>query len=77
MKFERIRKQKKEIIKGMSEKVLQLTSEIKKIECDMEKIIKEWRHDGYIGGWSSERIDFEIDEKEYVVYITEVKDGDH
>ena len=42
-----------------------------------EKIIKEWRHDGYICGWSSERIDFEIDEKEYVVYITEVKDGDH
>ena len=39
-----------------------------------EKIIKEWRHDGYIGGWSSERIDFEIDEKEYVVYITEVKE---
>ena len=42
-----------------------------------EKIIKEWRHDGYIGGWSSERIDFKIDEKEYVVYITEVKAGDH
>ena len=42
-----------------------------------EKIIKEWRYDGYIGGWSSERIDFEIDEKEYVVYITEVKAGDH
>ena len=45
MKFERIRKQKKEIIKGMSEKVLQLTSEIKKIECEMKKIIKEWHLD--------------------------------
>ena len=45
MKFERIRKQKKEIIKGMSEKVLQLTSEIKEIECEMEKIIKEWHLD--------------------------------
>ena len=45
MKFERIRKQKKEIIKGMSEKVLQLTSEIKKIECEMKKIIKKWQLD--------------------------------
>ena len=45
MEFDEIREQKKEIVKGMSEKVLQLTSEIKKIECEMKKIIKEWHLD--------------------------------
>lgn len=45
MEFDIIRKQKKEIVKGMSEKVLQLTSEIKEIENEMEKIIKEWHLD--------------------------------
>ena len=44
-KFESVRKQKEEIIKEMGEKVLQLTSEIKEIECEMEKIIKEWHLD--------------------------------
>lgn len=42
-----------------------------------EKIIKEWRHEGWIGGWSSEHINFEIDGKEYVLCIRELKDGEH
>lgn len=45
MEFDKIRKQKKEIVKGMSEKILQLTSEIKEIENEMKKIIKEWHLD--------------------------------
>ena len=42
-----------------------------------EKIFKEWKHEGFIGGWSSEHINFEIDGKEYVLRINEVKDGEH
>ena len=42
MEFERVREQKKEIVKDMSEKVLKLTLEIKKIEAEIEKIKKEW-----------------------------------
>ena len=42
-----------------------------------EKIMKEWKHEGGILGWSSEHINFEIDGKEYVANITEVKDGGH
>lgn len=42
-----------------------------------EKIIKEWRHEGFIGGWNSEQINFEIDGKEYILRIIEVKDGEH
>ena len=42
MEFERVREQKKKIVKGMSEKVLKLTLEIKEIETEIEKIKKEW-----------------------------------
>lgn len=42
MEFDKIREQKKEIVKGMSEKVLKLTLEIKEIEAEIEKIKKEW-----------------------------------
>lgn len=42
-----------------------------------EKIIKEWKHEGFIGGFSSEHINFEIDGKEYVLHIREVKDEEH
>ena len=42
-----------------------------------EKIIKEWRHEGFICGWSSEHINFELDGKEYVVHIREIKEGEH
>ena len=41
MEFDEIREQKKEIVKGMSEKVLKLTLEIKEIEAEIEKIKKE------------------------------------
>ena len=43
MEFDEIREQKKEIVKGMSEKVLKLTLEIKELEAEIEKIKKEWR----------------------------------
>ena len=42
MEFERVREQKKKIVKGMSEKVLKLTLKIKEIETEIEKIKKEW-----------------------------------
>ena len=42
MEFERVREQKKKIVKGMSEKVLKLTLKIKEIEAEIEKIKKEW-----------------------------------
>ena len=42
-----------------------------------EKIVKEWRHVGFILGWSSGYINFCIDDKEYIVRIDEVKDGEH
>ena len=41
MEFDKIREQKKEIIKGMNEKVLKLTLEIKELEAEIEKIKKE------------------------------------
>ena len=40
--FDKIREQKKETVKEMSEKVLGLTLEIKEIEHEIEKIKKEW-----------------------------------
>ena len=40
-------------------------------------IFKEWRHEGFIGGWSSEHANFVIDGKEYVLKLREVKDGEH
>ena len=42
MEFDKIREQKKEVVKGMSEKVLKLTLEIKELEAEIEKIKKEW-----------------------------------
>ena len=43
--FDKIREQKKETIKEMSEKVLGLTLEIKEIEAEIEKIKKDWHID--------------------------------
>ena len=40
--FDKIREQKRQTIKEMSEKVLSLTLEIKEIEAEIEKIKKEW-----------------------------------
>ena len=42
MEFDKIREQKKEVIKGISEKVLEMTLEIKEMEHEIEKIKKEW-----------------------------------
>lgn len=43
--FDKIREQKRQTIKEMSEKVLSLTLEIKEIEAEIERIKKEWRID--------------------------------
>ena len=42
IKFNKIREQKKETIKEMNKKILQLTLEIKEIESEIEKIKKEY-----------------------------------
>ena len=42
-----------------------------------DKIFEEWKHEGFIGGFTSEHIDFEIDGRQYVLLIKEVKDGEH
>ena len=42
IKFKKIREQKKEAIKKMNEKMLQLTLEIKELEAEIEKIKKEY-----------------------------------
>jgi hypothetical protein len=40
-------------------------------------IFRDWKHEGFIGGFTSEDINFEVDGKEYVLKIHEVKDGEH
>ena len=40
-------------------------------------ILKEWRHEGLIGGWTSDGANFEIDGKEYYLKLKEVSDGEH
>lgn len=42
-----------------------------------EKIFKEWRHEGFVGGFASGYISAEIDGKEYVLVLHEVTDGHH
>lgn len=42
IKFNKIREQKKEAIKKMNKKVLELTLEIKELEAEIEKIKKEY-----------------------------------
>ena len=42
-----------------------------------ETIFKTWRHEGFIGGWTSDSANFEIDGREYVLKIKEVPDGGH
>ena len=41
MEFDKIRKQKKEVIKDISEKVLEMILETKELEAEIEKIKKE------------------------------------
>ena len=45
MEFDKIREQKKEVVKSISEKVLEMTLEIKEMEHEIEKIKKEWHLD--------------------------------
>ena len=45
MEFDKIREEKKEVVKGISEKVLEMTLEIKEMEHEIEKIKKEWHLD--------------------------------
>ena len=45
IEFDKIREQKKEVIKSISEKVLEMTLEIKEMEHEIEKIKKEWHLD--------------------------------
>jgi hypothetical protein len=42
-----------------------------------KRILGEWKHEGFIGGFTSEHIEFEIDGRKYVLRIEEVKDGGH
>ncbi len=40
-------------------------------------IFGDWKHEGFIGGFTSDHINFEIDGREYVLKLSEVKDGEH
>lgn len=40
-----------------------------------EKIFKDWRHEGFIGGFTSNYINMKIDGKEYVLVLHEIPDG--
>ena len=42
MEFDKVREQKKVLVKGISGKILEMTLEIKELEVEMEKIKKEW-----------------------------------
>lgn len=42
-----------------------------------ETIFKKWKHEGWIGGWTSDGANFEIDGKEYALKLREVPDGGH
>lgn len=35
------------------------------------KIFEEWKHDGFIGGWNSESINFKVDGLDYVLTLKE------
>lgn len=41
------------------------------------KIFEEWKHEGFMCGWSSEHINFEVDGKEYVLLIREIGECEH
>ena len=42
MEFDKIREQKKELVRGINGKILEMTLEIKEMEHEIEKIKKEW-----------------------------------
>lgn len=41
------------------------------------KVFSEWRHEGFIGGFTSETANFEIDGKEYTLKLFPVSNGEH
>ena len=45
VEFDKVREQKKELIRGISGKILEMTLEIKELEVEIEKIKKEWHLD--------------------------------
>ena len=42
-----------------------------------ETIFKAWKHEGFIGGLTSGHANFEIDNREYVLVLHEVKERHH
>ena len=42
IEFNKIREQKKELVRGINGKILEMTLEIKELEAEIEKIKKEW-----------------------------------
>lgn len=42
-----------------------------------EVIFTNWKHEGFIGGWTSGSGNFEIDGQEYVLNLKEIADGEH
>lgn len=47
------------------------------VETIENQIFDAWKHEGFIGGWTSEHINFEVDGKEYVVNIQEITNHSH
>ena len=46
------------------------------VEAITQKIFEEWKHEGFIFGFSTEHINFEVDDKEYVLLIREIQSGE-
>jgi hypothetical protein len=47
------------------------------VDSICKKIYEEWKHEGFICGCSSRHINFELDQKEYVLLIREIGEGEH
>ena len=46
------------------------------VESITQRIFEEWKHEGFILGFSTEHINFEVDDKEYVLLIREIQSGE-
>lgn len=46
------------------------------VESITQRIFEEWKHEGFMFGYSSAHINFEIDGKEYVLLIREIQSGE-
>lgn len=40
-----------------------------------KQIYKEWKHEGVLLGMSSIHVNFEVDDKEYVLVVHEIEEG--